>query len=162
MKQRASYMNSTSHSAGDRMQPMTMAARGFTLVEVMIVVAIVAILSAIAYPSYTEYVRRGQRAEARTQLLEAAQFMQRFYSANDRYDQTRAGAAVALPATLQVSPPTGTVRYNIAVNATPTAYTLQAVPAGSMAGDRCGTITLDSNGRRNVDGASSPAAECWR
>ena len=49
------------------------AQRGFTLIEVMIVVAIVGILSAIAYPSYQEYVRRGHRAEARAGLLQAAQ-----------------------------------------------------------------------------------------
>lgn len=148
----------TTHRVRGRSRPT----KGFTLVEVMIVVAIVAILSAVAYPSYTEYVRRGQRAEARTQLLEAAQFMQRFYAANDRYDAVRGGGGVQLPEQLRQSPSTGAARYNIAVNATPTAYTLQAVPAGTMAGDRCGTITLDSNGRRNVEGASSPAAECWR
>ncbi len=136
---------------------------GFTLVEVMIVVAVVAILAAIAYPSYTEQVRRGQRAEARTQLLEAAQFMQRFYAAHDRYDRTRAGDAVALPAQLTQSPSTGGVRYNIQLaNLTAIGYTLQAVPAGTMAGDRCGTITLDSNGRRNVTGATATAADCWR
>ena len=53
----------------------TAPARGFTLIEVMIVVAIVAILSAIALPSYTEYIRRGNRAEARAGLLQAAQWM---------------------------------------------------------------------------------------
>ena len=75
---------------------------GFTLIEVMIVVAIVAILSAIAFPSYQESVRKSKRADARTQLLEASQHMQRFYSQNDRYDQANdaAGTAVALPATL--------------------------------------------------------------
>ncbi|WP_375122151.1 type IV pilin protein [Variovorax sp. WS11] len=59
--------------------------RGFTLIEVMIVVAIVAILSAIAYPSYLESVRKSKRAEARAQLMEAAQYMQRFYSQNDSF-----------------------------------------------------------------------------
>jgi len=136
---------------------------GFTLIEVMIVVAVVAILAAIAYPSYQEQIRRGQRAEARTQLLEAAQFMQRFYATNDSYNQVRGGGAVALPAQLTQSPPTGGARYNIQLaNLTAVGYTLQAVPAGPMAGDRCGTITLDSNGRRNVVGATATAEECWR
>ena len=58
---------------------------GFTLIEVMIVVAIVAILAAIAYPSYLESVRKSKRAEARAQLMEAAQYMQRFYSQNDSF-----------------------------------------------------------------------------
>ena len=51
----------------------------------MIVVAIVGILAAIAYPSYTEQVKRGQRSKAQTALLEAAQFMQRYYAANNSY-----------------------------------------------------------------------------
>ena len=138
-------------------------ARGFTLIEVLVVVAIVGILAAMAYPSYSEYVRRGQRAEARTTLLEAAQFMQRFYSANDRYDQARGGAAVALPATLQQAPASGYARYAISLGAvSTTAYTLQAVPAGGMTGDKCGTFTLTSVGRRDVIGATESAAECWR
>ena len=50
---------------------------GFTLIELMIVVAIVGILSAVAYPSYTEYVRRGHRADARAGLLQAQQWLER-------------------------------------------------------------------------------------
>ena len=50
---------------------------GFTLIELMIVLAIVGILSAIAFPSYTKYVAKGKRAEARAALLESAQYMER-------------------------------------------------------------------------------------
>ncbi len=136
---------------------------GFTLVEVIVTVAIIGILAAIAIPSYSEYVRRSQRAEARTLLLEAAQFMQRFYSANDRYDVARSGAAVALPADLQRVPASGAARYTIGVRAvSTTAYTVQAVPTGSMTGDKCGTFTLSSVGRKDVTGTTVSAAECWR
>jgi type IV pilus assembly protein PilE len=136
---------------------------GFTLVEVVVVMAIIGILTAIAIPSYSEYVRRGQRAEARTVLLEAAQFMQRFYSANDRYDQSRAGAAVALPAGMQQVPALGAARYAVSLNAvSTTAYTLQAAPVGGMTADKCGTFTLTSVGRRDVVGASASAEDCWR
>ena len=138
-------------------------ASGFTLVEVIVVVAIIGILAAIAIPSYNEYVRRSQRAEARTVLLEAAQFMQRFYSANDRYDAARGGAAVALPAQLQRAPAGGNARYTISLETvSTTAYTLQAVPTGSMSADKCGTFTLTSVGRKDVKDASVSAAECWR
>lgn len=78
---------------------------GFTLIELMIVVAIVAILSAVAYPSYKEYIAKGRRAEMKTVLLSAQQWMERFYTENYRYDKDSADANVALPDHLKVSPP---------------------------------------------------------
>lgn len=139
--------------------------QGFTLIELMITVAIVAILAAVAYPSYAQYIRRGQRAAARTTMLEAAQYMQRFYAANERYDTQRDGVtAVALPDNLKVSPSSGSKSYDISLQAVdPTSYTLQAVPAGALTGDKCGTYTLTSTGTRGVaGGATATVADCWR
>ena len=68
-------------------------ARGFTLMELMIVVAIIGILAGIAYPTYQDSVRKSRRADAEAVLLELAQWMERFYTENNRYDQTRAGVA---------------------------------------------------------------------
>ncbi len=119
------------------------------MIEVMIVVAIVAILSAIAFPSYQESVRKSKRADARSQLLEVAQYMQRFYSQNDRFDQANdaKGTAVTIPAALATVPrgaAAGTQDYTIQFQAntlTARSFTLEAVPraGGSMAGDKCGT-----------------------
>lgn len=142
--------------------------RGFTLVELMIVVAIVGIISAIALPSYQSSVAKSRRAEARAQLLETVQFMQLFYSQNDRFDQSRAGVAVAIPASLSQIPrgaAVGSQTYTIQFTGTPTiaAYTIEAVPrsGGPMSSDACGTLRLSSVGTRTVTGSQS-AADCWK
>ena len=81
--------------AGERMKKAS-SIQGFTLIEVMIVVAVIGILAAIAYPSYQESVTKTRRSAAQGCLVEMAQFMERFYTTNMRYDQTAAGVAVAL------------------------------------------------------------------
>lgn len=127
---------------------------GFTLIELMVVVAIVGILAAIAYPSYQEHVRRTNRAEARGILLEMAQLLERNYTEANSYEN------FVLP--VSQSPRTGTARYTIQFSAdtlTRNTYTLEAVPEGSMAGDACGTLTLTQTGVRGSDGV---VAECWQ
>ena len=140
--------------------------RGFTLIELMITVAIVAILAAVAYPSYTSYIKRGQRAGARSQLLQAEQYMKRFYAANDSYSTDRGGAAAVLPARIQRSPPeaeAGSELYAITVSAsTGTSFTVSAAPAGLMTGDKCGTFTIDQTGRKGVVNNSETRDACWR
>jgi len=133
------------------------AGRGFTLLELMITVAIVGILAGIAYPSYIGYVKRAQRSEARTVLLEASQFMQRFYASNNRYD------TAVLPTALTRAPSSGTQRYTIriATGVSRTAFTLEAVPQGPMATDACGRITITHTGVRGKTGAET-LDKCWK
>lgn len=134
--------------------------RGFTLIELMIVVAVVGILAAIAYPSYLEYVNESRRSEARSNLMELAQFMERYRAANGRYVTTAGGStAPALPFTQ--SPKDGSTKfYNLSVvNAGNNQYQLNAAPIGVMAGDRCGTLTLNHQG---VKGSTSgDSNDCW-
>ncbi|MDR7091132.1 type IV pilin protein [Cellvibrio fibrivorans] len=59
---------------------------GFTLIELMIVVAVVGIIAAIAYPSYMESVRKSNRAEAKVELMDISQRLQRCYSSFARFD----------------------------------------------------------------------------
>lgn len=134
---------------------------GFSLIELMVVVAIIGILGTIAYPSYTEYVRRGGRSEATAALLEAQQFMERYYAANNRYN-TAANGNPALPTRLQTIPVSGATRYTLSVTATPNAYTLTATPSGSMTGDKCGSLTITNTGVKGRSATGGTAAECWR
>lgn len=147
---------------------------GFTLIELMVVVAIVAVLAAIAVPAYTSYVARARRADARGQLVQVAQFMQRFYTANDSFSADRGGNAVMsrVPTNLSQSPADSTPVYNLAIpdaTLTSTSYEIRMVPvaAGLMGNDACGSFTLTSTGVRGivvggVVGTSSQRDSCWK
>ncbi len=137
---------------------------GFTLIELMVVVAIVAILAAIAYPSYTESVRRGNRAEATALLLEAQQYMERYYAANDQYAVPgTTSTAPTLPARLLKIPSDATApRYTLAVTASASAFTVTATPSGSMASDKCGALSITNLGVKGRSATGPSVQDCWR
>ena len=131
---------------------------GFTLIEVMIVVAIVAILAAIALPSYQEYVRRSHRAEARAGLQQAATWMERAATATGTYPLTAAFAGG-----LQTVP---SGRYSIALASTNGAdWTLTAsrVAGSAQATDKCGDYTLTNTGQRGLinNASGTTVLDCW-
>tara|TARA_R100000322_G_scaffold169847_2_gene143226 strand:+ start:1183 stop:1608 length:426 start_codon:yes stop_codon:yes gene_type:complete len=133
--------------------------KGFTLIEMMIVVAIIGILAAIAFPSYKLYVENTRRAAAEADMLELAQWMERRYSAN--FDYRDGGADPALPFT--VSPRNGTTFYNISFDpaVARNSFVLKAVPTAGQVDDRCGTLTLGHDGTRTATKGAVVVADCW-
>jgi type IV pilus assembly protein PilE len=115
--------------------------RGFTLIELMIVVAIVAILAMIAYPSYAEHIRKSRRAQAKADLSEITQLLERTFT----MDRTFANFDITPYAH---SPFTGTAWYDIALAQTATTYTLTATPQNDQANDRCGVLTVNQLGAK--------------
>lgn len=133
--------------------------RGFTLIELMIVVGVIGIISVIAFPSYTEYVQRSHRANARAALLQTSQWLERAATAQGAYP-----AAAAVPAGVRA---VEGGRYTITLPVlTAGTFTLRATPNGAQATDACGTFQITQAGvRTQVATAAVPtplsAQDCW-
>ena len=152
------------------------ASPGFTLIELMITVAIVGILAAVAYPSYLEQVAKGRRTEAKAILLQANQWMERFYAENYRYDQNTAAPPVAVTdaalfaGRFSQSPPSGGAAYTIGLtDLAAQTYRVQATRTGSMAADACGDFVINHTGAKGIidfgprfANENAAVAECWR
>lgn len=147
--------------------------RGFTLIELMIVVAIIAILSAIAYPTYINYITKTRRAAASACLLQYANYMERYYTTNLRYDQDTSAVKNTIgPATQNCSTTSQTGQYYT--------YTFAAAPALSQSTYKiiatpqdiqatrdttCGVLGIDQAGQRYYQSTLSDAAglaTCWQ
>jgi type IV pilus assembly protein PilE len=125
--------------------------RGFTLIEIMIVIAIIGIVITIGYPSLTEYVNKGRRTEVAGLLSEQAQILERYYSKNNVYSNAILNANNDF--------------YTITPTLTDQTFLLTATrKAGStMASDKCGDFTLTNTGVRNMVNATSglTTKDCW-
>jgi type IV pilus assembly protein PilE len=144
--------------------------KGFTLIELMIVVAIVGILAAIAYPSYQEQIRSSRRGDCAGALAGLANAMERFYTLNNTYLGAAAGGGnTGTPAATTYGATTcpvdgGTATYNLTIAAaTVSTYTVRATPVGTQATDACGSLTLTNTGVKAVVGASGGKTwqTCW-
>ncbi|WP_404368388.1 type IV pilin protein [Marinobacter sp.] len=128
---------------------------GFSLIELMIVVAIIGIIAAIAYPSYVQYVEKARRSDAQGALTGLASAMERHYTSSNSYKGAGPGGAdTGAPAIYpDESPVDGGVKfYDLTIQAaTDTSYTLRATPKNAQVGD--GQLELDSTGARRWDGA---------
>jgi type IV pilus assembly protein PilE len=126
--------------------------RGFTLIELMITVAVVAILAAVAIPSYADHVRKSRRAQAKADMVEVAQQLERYHTVQNTY------VGFALP--FAQSPRDGTARYTLGLgNQSASAFTLTVTPDAAQSKDKCGTMTLDQAGRKTPNNTS--VAGCW-
>lgn len=136
-------------------------AGGFSLIELMIVVAIIGIIAAIAFPSYQNNVRETRRATAQADLMALAQWMERQYSGDFSY--LEGGIQPVLP--YSESPQSGgaSAFYNISFSGSVTqnTFTLMAVPAADQANDRCGTLFLDQAGTRSGTKGGATVSDCW-
>jgi len=144
---------------------------GFTLIELMVVVAVIAILVGVAYPSYQDHVRKAKRAEGKTALLKAAQVLERYYSDNNTYvvdiaplfglgagatvysGENSADAKSAYTITVAAATGSCLLVNCFLVTATPN-------PASGYADSDCGNLTLTSTGVRCWSTSGTSAMQC--
>jgi len=143
-------------------RPARALAAGFTLIELMIVVAIIAVLATIAVPTYNDYVVNARRSEAQSALQEAMNRQERFYTSNNAYtaNMTNLGydnnPAITEDGWYQVA----AVQCGaLGGGSTPLAHCvrMEATPQNDQTSDTCAILWLNSRGQRGVSGAG----DCW-
>lgn len=126
------------------------AARGISLIELMITVAIIGILATVAYPVYTGYVQRGHRGAAQAEMMHLANLQQQRLVATRAFVAAADNAAIA-SAVGHTLDPSVSARYDCAISVSGAlSFTITCTPKGAQAGDV--TLTLNSQGQKTPDG----------
>jgi type IV pilus assembly protein PilE len=139
--------------------------RGFTLVELVIVMLVAAILTAIAVPMYLNQVRESRRTDARSALLDLAGREERYFATNNVYTASSVNLGYTTTAQGNVWPQTiGSGFYQIAAPTVPAngaTYSITATPLGTQVNDgACASLTVTSTGAETSTGTGS-ASTCW-
>ncbi len=133
---------------------------GFTLIELMIVVAVIGVLAAIAYPNYREYVMKSNRSDAKASLTRSAQELTRCFTSFNRYDHDDCAEAALYDAAYASAE--GYYALTGVINAT--TFVLTATTTGTQVGDtNCKTFQLSNTGARSAatSTATDSTARCW-
>ncbi|TDK68733.1 type IV pilin protein [Sapientia aquatica] len=144
--------------------------RGFTLIELMIVIVIIGVLAAIAIPAYNSSIQKSRRTDAKNGLLDLATREEKFYSQTNTYSSAMSDLYPGQTGSSLTVQTSGTAYYTLSVptvtaasgaSATAAYFQATAVPisGGAQANDACGTFTIDSNGVTSNTG--NTATNCW-
>ncbi len=134
--------------------------KGFSFIELLIVLMIISILSTLAYPSYHEYIVRAHRMNARLALLDLACRMEGYFGQHHTYKTATIGNGKLTDVLSTSLSPEGWYTLSF-TELTNTTYTLKATPI-KMQDPICGSLTLSSLGIKGISTAStSRITQCW-
>ncbi len=133
--------------------------RGFTLIELMVVVAIIGVTAAVAIPSYTSYILKSHRSAAINGVLDLASRQARYYTTNNTYSTSM--TVLGYPTDPMPIGSSQDPSYNLSVaSANATAFSVQAVPVDKQTRDACGTYTYSDMGVKGI--SAGTVKECWK